>query len=277
MKKKYNYKDITVILVAYYPDLKKLKDLIRSIKKNIKIVIIQNCKSNLSQFQENYKNIEIIKNKINSGNGAAINSGFKNSCTKFCLYLDIDITIESKFFEKLIKNINSIKNFSILLPNINNKYKSNKLIEIYETEGSVMLFNMKDFYKKIKFDEKFFLYFEEIDIFYKCKKTDKKVYIIPNLLAKHKRASSIKIKNYTDEIKYLRDWHYMWSKFYFYKIHFGYFNAIKKTYLYLIKDLIMTFIFLFKNNKFDFKRRVYRIFGLLCSYFNTSSFLRLKS
>lgn len=152
MKKKYDYKDITVILVAFYPDLKKLKDLIKSIKNNIKIIIIQNCKSNLSRFQENNKNVKIIKNKLNSGNGAAINSGFKNSSTKFCLYLDIDVTIEQKFFEKLISNINNIKNFSILLPNINNKYKSNELIEIYETEGSVMLFNMKDFCKKIKFD-----------------------------------------------------------------------------------------------------------------------------
>jgi GT2 family glycosyltransferase len=276
MQKKINYKDITIILVAYYPDYTKLMDLIKSINDNFKIIIIQNCKSELGVVKRIHKNVEIIKNRINSGNGAAINIGLKKTFTKFCLYLDIDIVLEKNFLKKLINNLNNIENFSILLPNINKKFKSNKLIEIYKTEGSVMLFNMKDFKKEIKFNKKFFLYYEEIDVLYRCKKTDKKVYVIPNLFAKHQSASSIQLKNQEDQIRYLRDWHYMWSKFYFYKIHFNYLLAIKKTYLYLIKDIVMAFVFLLKNNKFDLNRRIYRIFGLICSWVNTSSFLRVK-
>ena len=82
MQKKINYKDITIILVAYYPDFTKLMDLIKSIHDNFKIIIIQNCKSELGGVKRIHKNVEIIKNRINSGNGAAINIGLKKTFTK---------------------------------------------------------------------------------------------------------------------------------------------------------------------------------------------------
>jgi len=220
MKKKYSYDDITIIMVAYFPDKKILNNLINSIQKNIGIIIIQNCNSDLKNITKLKKNIRIIKTKQNLGNGAGINIGFKNVHTHFCLYLDIDILLENNFFQNLIKRINSEIDFSILIPNINNKYSSEKLLENYDTEGSIMFFNMRKFNKDFKFDEKFFLYYEETDFFFRCKITNRKIYIDPNLLAKHKRASSIKIKNYEYNIIYLRAWHFMWSKFFFYKKNF---------------------------------------------------------
>ena len=76
-------------------------DLIKSINNKFKIIIIQNCKSELGGVKRIYKNVEIIKNRINSGNGAAINIGLKKTFTKFCLYLDIDIVLEKNFLKKI--------------------------------------------------------------------------------------------------------------------------------------------------------------------------------
>jgi GT2 family glycosyltransferase len=276
MKKKYDNNDITIIIVAYFPNKKILSSLIKSIPNNIAIIIIQNCNSDLKNISKLKKNLRIIKTKKNLGNGAGINIGFKNMHTHFCLYLDIDILLENNFFQNLIKRINSKIDFSILIPNINNKYSPAKLIENYDAEGSVMFFNMKKFSEDFKFDEKFFLYYEETDFFFKCKITNRKIYIDPNLLAKHNRASSIKIKNYEYNIVYLRMWHFMWSKFYFYKKNFNYLIAIQKTFIEFIKDLIMMIVFAFKIDKHNFFIRLYRISGLLCSYIGIKSYLRFS-
>jgi N-acetylglucosaminyl-diphospho-decaprenol L-rhamnosyltransferase len=276
MKKKYDHNDITIIMVAYFPSKKILNDLIKSIPNNIGVIIIQNCNSDLEYIINLKKNLRIIKAKKNLGNGAGINIGFRNVKTHFCLYLDIDILLESNFFQNLMKRMNSKVNFSVLIPNINNKYSSVKLIENYDTEGSIMLFNMKKFNKDFNFDEKFFLYYEETDFFYRCKISNKKIYIDPNLFAKHKRASSIKIKNYEYNIMYLRAWHLMWSKFYFYKKNFNYLIAIKNTFFEFIKDLIMIIIFSFKIDKHNFFVRLHRISGLLCSCMGFKSYLRFK-
>jgi len=251
-----------------------LKNLLKSLPNNIKIIIIQNCESNLKDTLKFKKKLKIIKAKKNLGNGSGINLGFDNTFTHFCLYLDIDVMLEKKFFKKILERLNSTTKFSILIPNINNKYTSKKLIETYTTEGSVMLFNMKDFNKNLKFDENFFLYYEEIDIFYRCKINNKKIYIDPFLFAKHNRASSIKIKNYEYNIIYLRAWHLMWSKFYFYKKNFNYLSAIQNTFFELTKDLVMVIFFILKIDKYNFYVRLYRITGLLCSYIGVKSYLR---
>jgi GT2 family glycosyltransferase len=274
MIKKYNYRDITVIMVAYFPNVKILKNLLKLLPNNIKVIIIQNCNSNLKDILKLKINLKIIKTKKNLGNGSGINIGFANTYTHFCLYLDIDILLEKKFFKNVVKRLNSINDFSILIPNINNQYTSKKLIETYATEGSVMLFNMKYFHKNFKFDEKFFLYYEEIDIFYRCKINNKKIYVDPVLLAKHNRASSIKIKDYENYIVYLRAWHLMWSKFYFYKKIFNYFFAIRNTFFELIKDLVMMIIFILKIDNYNTCIRLYRISGLLSSYIGIRSYLR---
>lgn len=275
MIKRYNYRDITLIMVAYFPNIKMLKNLLQLIPDNIKIIIIQNCNSDLKSILKLKINLKIIKTQRNLGNGSGINIGFINTFTRFCLYLDIDVLLEKNFFKKIVKRLNSINKFSILIPNINNQYSSKKLVETYNTEGSVMLFNMKYFHNNLKFDENFFLYYEEIDIFYRCKINNKKIYVDPTISVEHNRASSIKIKNYKNNIVYLRAWHLMWSKFYFYKKNFSYFYAIHNTFFELIKDLVMIIIFIFKIDNHNTSIRLYRILGLLSSCIGLKSYLRL--
>ena len=265
---------ITIIIVVYHSNNKKLQTVLNGIGTKYKIIIVDNS-TNYS-----FKNIkltnktEIIRSK-NIGNGAGINLALKKVNTKFAIYFDIDTIFKKNFLEKFLKLAKNIKNFAVLLPN-NGKLKSKKkLVEKYNFEGSIMLFNMSHFKKFSLFDENIFLYFEEIDLFLRCKRNMKKVYVTQNLSIIHQNASSVVIKDKNGLI-YLRAWHYMWSMFYVYKKNFGYLFAIKKCYIYLVKDLMMLCIFFLKLDKFNFLKRFNRISGLIISMLNIRSFKRIK-
>lgn len=265
---------ITIILVVYHSDRKKLQAILKQLGNKYKIIIVDNS------LCYNFKNIKLSnKTKIirstNIGNGAGINLGLNKVNTKFAIYFDIDTIFKKNFLEKFLKLAKNTKNFAVLLPN-NGKLKSKKkLVEKYNFEGSIMLFNMNEFKKFNFFDTNIFLYFEEIDLFLRCKKNNKKVYVASNLSIIHQQGSSIVFED-KNKLIYLRVWHYMWSMFYVFKKNYGYLYAIRKCYLYLIKDLMMLCIFFLKLDKFNFLKRFNRISGLTISMLNIKSFKRIK-
>ena len=160
---------ITIILVIYKTDKKKLRNILNKIKKNYPIVIIDNSKNyDFKKFNIS-KKTKIIRSE-NIGNGAAINLGLKYCKTNYALCPDLDTSFKKNFIENFFKFSKKIKDFSIMIPNHGNIKSKKDLIEIYDGEGSIMLFNKKRLKKTGFFDEKFFLYFEEIDLFQRCKK-----------------------------------------------------------------------------------------------------------
>ena len=262
---------LSILLVAYKPDIKKLNFLIKSIDKKYKIIIINNSEIKLKNLNIIDKQVKIINSK-NNGNGAAINLGLKYCKTSLVIYMDLDIKIQKKFFKKFIKIAKNIKNFCILVPNHGNLYDKRNIIEKYSGEASVMMFNLKKIKQTSLFDENFFLYFEEEDLFHRCKKSLFKVYFVKNLMIKHDRATSVSksVKN----LKNIRSWHYMWSMFYFYKKNYNYFYGLKKVIKLLIIDSLMCFFYSITLNYDSSINRFYRIYGLLASLLGFKSFLR---
>ena len=265
---------VTIIIVVYHSNKKKLQTILNKLGTKYKIILVDNS-TNYS-----FKDIKLTKKTIiirskNIGNGAGINLGLNKVNTKFAIYFDIDTIFKKNFLEKFLKLAKSTKDFAVLLPN-NGKLKSKKkLVENYNFEGSIMLFNMTHFKKFNFFDENIFLYYEEIDLFLRFKKNKKKVFVASNLSIIHQQGSSVLLKN-KNELTYLRLWHYMWSMFYVYNKNYGYLFAIKKCYIYLIKDLIMLCVFFLKIDKFNFLKRFNRISGLIISMLNIRSFKRIK-
>ena len=94
------------------------------------------------------------------------------------------------------------------------------------------------------------------------------VYFLPLIKIKHEKATSI------DSLENLRSWHYMWSMFYFYKKNFSFMHATKKTFLFFVKDIIILIYSIIFFKKLVAQKRFFRVFGLMCSVFGTSSFLR---
>ena len=117
--------------------------------------------------------------------------------------------------------------------------------------------------KKFLFDENIFLYLEEIDLCKRIKKENGKIIVLKNLV-KHFGGNSH--SNREDlEMEKSRNWHWMWSKFYFNKKHYGYLVAFFKVFRNLISAKVKFFYYLITLN--TFKRKIYqmRLSGLISS------------
>ena len=105
-----------------------------------------------------------------------------------------------------------------------------------------MLINKSKFNNSF-FDENIFLYLENDDICLRARKNNQKIYIVKNSLIDHLGASSSSIKILMNLI-YLRNWHWMWSKFYFNKKHSGFLVSTIKIFPNFLSAIIKIY-FLF--------------------------------
>ena len=131
---------------------------------------------------------------------------------------------------------------------------------------------MKKFNKNF-FDEKYFLYFEEIDLCRNVKKNNGKIYLDKNIVIRHEGASSVeKTKQY--ELEKSRNWHWMWSTFYFHRKYKGFIFALIIILPKLFSSFFKTiFYLLILNTK---KRDVYfyRLSGIVNSIIGKNSWYR---
>ena len=278
---------LTIIIVTYNPNYNVLNECLNSIDNNFKIIIIDNSNNFDHKKIINFptKNIFIKKNE-NLGNGNGINVGISLAKTKYILYLDVDTILEKNFIEKIIYYAEKIENFAVLGPLLSNyNYKSTDFVgqskitddwnEMKFIEGAIMLINKETINKhKISFDENIFLYWEERDFFFQCIQKKQKIYLLNKLSAYHKGGQSIDKSEFSD-IELNRNWHYMWSKFYFYKKNFNSFKAYKETLHHFFSSLLKYLFFRIIKNK---KKNKYfeRLMGLLNSYRGKKSFRRPK-
>jgi len=277
--------ELTIILVSFFSK-NQIKKILNKINPNNKIVIVENSLSNQfkNYVESNYKNVKVFIPKKNLGNGGGINFAIKKIKTRFALYLDIDVTITQKIIKKLYQVGKQKKNWSIISPNLKGiKYKKEFFIkenscphtsEMNFVEGCSLLFNVPIIKKIGLFDEKIFLYYEENDLFFRCLKKKKKILMLNNVYVKHtnNNGSDKKYNEYIDDI---RNWHLMWSKFYYYKKNFSFLRGILETYKSFISSLIKT-IYYYLINKKEFKKYYNRFSGLLNSYIGLQSWKRIK-
>lgn len=230
-------KELTVIIICH-----KSKDLAIKFVKNIygkfEIIIIDNSNDyELKKIiNQKYPNI-LIKDMKNNGYGAAINYGSKFVKTKYFFISSPDITgINENSLHKFINKAKLLKNnFSTMGPRyIDANPKSlvqsdeiKKISEIKVIHGACMFFNKKVFNLVGGFDENFFLYFEENDFCYNAIKFNK-IYQLNDVKVFHNSGNSVTVNNYKEiqDQKNLRSWHFVWSKFYFYKKHYNFLYAI---------------------------------------------------
>jgi GT2 family glycosyltransferase len=122
------------------------------------------------------------------------------------------------------------------------------------------------------FDENIFLYLEEIDLCKRLNFINEKIYLISKAKIKHLGGKSHGEK-FNLEMEISRNWHLMWSNFYYNKKHFGILKSYNLTILLFIKSMFKMIIFLFFNKK-KFLINKARFLGLLNSYLGNKSFYR---
>jgi GT2 family glycosyltransferase len=267
---------VTVAIVTFHSS-KIIERCLRSIGKKYKVLIIDNAydKKIKERIQKKYTNCKVILNK-NNGYGASANLAGKLIKSKYIFFINPDVFIQKKTIPELILSAKLLKDkFAALLPNENNKYKKyNDITETNLIKSSSFFLNRKKFINIGGFDKKFFLYFEEVDLSLRFKKINEKMYIIKNSLITHLGSQSHN-KEIDSEIEICRNWHYMWSLFYFKKKHDGLLIAYAITFPKLIRYILkMCLFFFFNKNKFI--KLSARSRGLMSSYLNKKSTFRPK-
>ena len=272
----YNEK-LTIILVSFHSN-HIIENLINTLEKNIRIIVIENSLNNeiKTYLEKKFKNVQVIIPKENLGQGGGINFGLSLVKTEFSLYLDVDTVPDQDMIEILLKNAEKIKNFSILAPKVKNlNYTDELYIEHNKDKnchkmkfitGCALLFNMKILNKIGHFDENIFLYYEEYDLYYRCLKLGLDIYLIDDAKYIHRGTSSTN-PIYNHEIYLNRNWHYCWSKFYYFKKNYGYFYGIKKTIPNFLRAFRKYLFYTVTRDKKNSLLHRAEIQGLIASYF----------
>jgi len=269
------FNQITIVITSYKSDEKIVKCL-NSINNQCKIIVVEN--SNNTSFKEkiekNFSNVECLIAGENLGYAKGNNLGLSRVITKYALILNPDAELEKNTLNNFFNTAKKIKNFSIIGPStLNKKNNMKEITEVNSVKGFAMFLNLEQFNEIGFFDNKFFIYLEEIDLCKRLREKGKKIFIDPNILIFHRGGSSHEEK-YNFEMELSRNWHWMWSTFYFKKKHSGYFNALFSVFGKLISGLIKYIFYLFtfqKSKKLIYKQR---ISGLLNSIIGKPSWYR---
>jgi len=285
--------NLSVIIVSFKSD-HIIHRCIDSIDKEIEIIVVDN--SNNAEFkkyiEEKYENVRCILSSKNIGMGAGNNIGIRNTNKDFALILNPDVVLEKDAINQMINASKIIDSFSVISPILDKiKYPNYKLdnkknqkfdpinpFKVESVDGYSMLLNLKKLKQFINFnffDENFFLYLENDDFCKRLQLINENIFVVPKSKIYHLGGQAVDPK-YKKEIELVRNWHWMWSKFYYNNKHYGYLNATIRILKNFISAIIKSF---FYSIIFDsYKSKIYkmRLSGLLNSMRGKKSFLRPK-
>ena len=285
--------NLSIVIVTFKSE-EVIHECIKSIDKDIKITVIEN--SNNTQFKKElelaYSNVSCILSYDNLGMGAGNNLGIKKTETDFVLILNPDVIFKDATINELIIASQKISDFAIIAPissDIN--YPNYKLdndrkamikntspFRVKSVDGFAMLFNKKKLDKiigKDYFDENFFMYLENDDLCKRIIDANEYIYVAPNSLVKHLGGKAVNIK-YKNDVEFARNWHWIWSKFYFNKKHYGYFTAFLQGFPKFFSSLIKYIFFSFIKKKIKQKIYLNRVLGFINAAINKKSWYRSR-
>ena len=275
-------KNITFVIVSFKSS-HIIEQCIKSINSDIKIIIVENSDdTHIKNYLENkFLNVEVIIAKDNLGYGKGNNLGISKVNTQYVFVLNPDTILAKNCLKELYKAQVMLRgDFAILAPNLlnnygyfsnqNNNFKKN-ILDVDYVKGFAMLINLKKVTFKKIFDENFFLFLEEIDLCKRIKNKGEKIFIVKESKVRHlaKQASGNSLN-----IELCRNWHWMWSLFYYNHKHFGVWRAYRVTIVKFISSVIKLLFALILFNKKFFLIHYFRLSGLLNAFFKKSAWLR---
>ena len=245
--------DFSIIIVSYNTE-KLLKNCLKFIfatllSSDFEVIVVDNNSSDnsLAMIEENFKDsVKVIRNEVNFGFAQANNQGSKIAQGKYLFFLNSDTIIKNNILGIIKKTFESDQKIGVLTPQlflssgakqehsygqfpnpINlfiNKFKkttsnSNKIFLVDWVSGAALIIR-KDIFNKVSgFDEKFFMYFEDVDLCRRVSELGNKVAVIATATVVHLGGQSL-TKNKT------RKEYYYTSQDYFYRKHYGFLSML---------------------------------------------------
>ena len=287
--------NLTVIIVSFMSE-KVIHDCINSIPMDIQIIIVDNSnnKSFKNDIEKKYHNVRCILSENNIGMGAGNNYGLNEIDTDYGFILNPDVVLRSNTIDEIIFASKKVDTFSIIAPIMeeedypNYKFEKKKDVKNFKDEpfkvdivdGFAMILNLsrlnklENFKSKKYFDENIFLYLENDDLCKRVSESGENIYVVPKSKIKHLGAKAVDEK-YKYEIELSRNWHWVWSKFYYNKKHYGFLKAYIKVLPIFISATLKMLFYFFLNKK---KKEIYlfRVLGFVNAVIGKKSFYRPK-
>ena len=286
------YEDLTIVTVLY-DSSELINDLLKNLI-NFKVIVVDNGNNEqILKKLSDFKNVKVITQKKNLGYGRAINFAFEKIKSKYFFVLNPDLVISEKsiydLYTLITKNPGAgivapitqpDEDFYGLFPEKNkkkitepNEIRCRNLLQNSNIDGEIcvdvakgcaLLLNSEYFEKIGKFDERYFLFWEEIDLCRRFRSKKHSVIVSPNSYAVHKQGHSSKknIKNF------------IIKTFYSEYSPLIYFNVKKLSSFLIYKQLR----YLFRSVAYLFILNVKKSFiNLIKLYANIKYFFDLKS
>ena len=276
----YNKNDLTIVINTFNSD-EKIYSCLDSINQDYKILIIENSKN--IKFKESiekkYSNVFCELTGENLGYAKGNNLGLSKVKSSFALILNPDTLMKKKSIDNFFNTALKYDDFAIIAPAVQEKKdfkiseKNNNVFEVESVKGFAMFLNLDKFKDVGFFDDNFFIYFEEIDLCRRLKKLNKKIYLDSSIKIDHMGGSSHN-QSIDFEMELSRNWHWMWSTFYYHKKYSGFFYAVIKISSKFFSALtkVLFYSILLNNNK----KKIYfqRLSGLFNSITGKKSWYR---
>tara|TARA_B100001057_G_scaffold497970_2_gene603615 strand:+ start:1646 stop:2497 length:852 start_codon:yes stop_codon:yes gene_type:complete len=275
--------NITIVINTFKSE-DKIFDCLKSIDLFCKVIIIENS-NNLKfkkELEKKYSNVECFLTGENLGYAKGNNLGLSKVKSKYALILNPDAILKNGTLNNFMTTADKIKEFAIIGPAKQNEYNNeddnedkNDVFQVDYLKGFAMFLNLDQFKDIGFFDSNFFIYLEEIDLCRRIKKSNKKIYLDKNIIIDHLGGSSHN-ESINFEMELSRNWHWMWSTFYYNRKHYGYLKSLikvsRKFFSAFIKMIFFALLFQTKKRKIYFQR----FSGLLNSIIGKKSWYRPK-
>ena len=287
-------KDITIVITSFKSE-KKIKNCLNSINRQCKIINVENSDDQNYQkkIEEEFSNVKCILSGGNMGYGKGNNIGLKEVKSKYALILNPDAELFPDSIDSFLKMAKENSDFAMITPftlEDKNDLKSFNLSEkspsfdhgislniktIKTVRGHAMFLNLDQFKDIGFFDENIFFFLEETDLAMRLFKNNKKIYFCAPIKIYHEGGKSHEnIINHEMELS--RNWHWMWSTFYYNKKYSGYLISLIKIFPKLIKSFFKTIFYFLILNKKKGSIYLHRMLGILNSLLGQKSWYRPK-
>jgi GT2 family glycosyltransferase len=267
---------ITIVFLSFHSEHHIRRHLLE-IDIKFPIIVVDNSLNFefKKEIEKQFKNVEVIIPRKNLGFAAGMNLGIKSSKTNYVFINSPDVIISNNSIEKLVDKISLIDNFALLGPTYldesvnknyhelknSNSYKNLNLKEVKWIDNNFII-NKSEINKIGFFDEDFFMYYENFDLCHRILKNKKKMYVCSDIKFVHQGTNSTDQK-FTTEVQLSKSWHYSWSKYFFFKKHYGILFALKKIMPNFLRSIKKIFYYnIFNRNKLEARLAVAELAGI---------------
>ncbi|MCX7661081.1 MAG: glycosyltransferase family 2 protein, partial [Candidatus Omnitrophica bacterium] len=199
--------------------------------------LIDNALKQMVDFMDNHPHIDAIGCKLLYPDGS-----LQKSCRHFpSVFTDLAET----FYLSALFPKSPIFNYYLM-----GSWAHDSLREVDQPYGACLLFKEEIVKKVGLMDERFFMYYDEVDLCYRIKKTGGKIFFVPQIKIIHyANQSSNQVPLEAERWKYR-------SRLLFFEKHYGKISVIILTFNLIIKTVITLGIFPLSNLIFNYPRDI---------------------